>query len=70
MDPEHEHHGYGRRLHDGMVSWLFSRGLAKLWLSTDPNTRAQRFYEAAGWQFTGMVASGEARYELRNPKAP
>ena len=70
VDPEHEHHGYGRRLHDVMVSWLFSRGLAKLWLGTDPNTPAQRFYEASGWQFKGMVANGEARYELHSPKAP
>jgi GNAT superfamily N-acetyltransferase len=70
VEPEHEGHGYGRRLHDVMVSWLFSRGLAKLWLGTDPNTRAQRFYEAAGWQFKGIVANGEARYELHKPKTP
>jgi GNAT superfamily N-acetyltransferase len=67
VDPAHEGHGHGRRLHEAMVSWLFSRGLARLWLSTDPNTRAQRFYEAAGWHFMSMRADGEALYELRNP---
>jgi GNAT superfamily N-acetyltransferase len=68
VDPAHEGHGHGRRLQDAMISWLFSRGLTRLWLSTDPNTRAQRFYEASGWQFMGMLADGEALYELRNPK--
>ena len=70
VDPEHERQGYGQRLHEAMVAWLFARGLAKLWLTTDPNTRAQRFYEAAGWQFKGILADGEAMYELYNPKAP
>jgi hypothetical protein len=44
-----------------MVSWLFSRGLETLWLTTGPNTRAQGFYEAAGWQGTGMVSGGDVR---------
>lgn len=70
VDPAHEGHGYGRRLHDAKVSWLFSRALERLWLTTDPRTRAQLFYESAGWQYTGMVANGEAQYELRNPNAP
>jgi GNAT superfamily N-acetyltransferase len=70
VHPEHERRGYGRRLHEVMVSWLFSRGLAKLWLSTDPGTRAQRFYEAADWQFKGNLADGQALYELHLPNAP
>jgi GNAT superfamily N-acetyltransferase len=64
VDPDHERRGYGRRLHDVMVAWLFSRGLETLWLTTGPNTRAQGFYEAAGWQRTGMVTGGDVRYEL------
>jgi GNAT superfamily N-acetyltransferase len=64
VDPDHERRGYGRRLHDVMVEWLFSRGLETLWLTTGPNTRAQGFYEAAGWQRTGMVTGGDVRYEL------
>jgi ribosomal protein S18 acetylase RimI-like enzyme len=70
VHPEHERRGYGRRLHEVMVSWLFSRGLAKLWLSTESGTRAQRFYEAADWQFKGNLADGQAMYELHLPKAP
>jgi GNAT superfamily N-acetyltransferase len=64
VHPDHERRGYGRRLHDVMVSWLFSRGLETLWLTTGPNTRAQGFYEAAGWQGTGIVSGGDVRYEL------
>jgi len=62
--------GYGRRLLEAMVSWLFARGLTKLYLSTAPNTRAARFYDAAGWQFRRILANGEALYELVDPSAP
>ena len=63
VDPPHERRGYGRRLHDVMVAWLHSRGLARLWLTTDPGTRAQRFYERAGWVSSGLQANGEHLYE-------
>lgn len=66
VDPAHEGRGYGRRLLETMVSWLFARGLTKLYLSTGPNTRAERFYRAAGWQFRRILANGEALYELDN----
>jgi GNAT superfamily N-acetyltransferase len=49
VDPEHERRGYGRMLHDTMTDWLRSRGVERLWLTTEPGTRAQKFYEAAGW---------------------
>ena len=63
VDPPHEGRGFGRRLHDVMVEWLHSRGLARLWLTTDPGTRAQRFYERAGWINRGLQANGELLYE-------
>lgn len=63
VHPDHERRGYGRLLHDRMVEWLFSRGLERLWLTTEPGTRAQRFYEAAGWERVGLTAGGELRYE-------
>jgi GNAT superfamily N-acetyltransferase len=65
VDPEHERCGHGRRLHDAMVAWLWSRGLARLWLSTEPNTRAERFYAASGWQRLGLLPSGEVAFEKR-----
>jgi GNAT superfamily N-acetyltransferase len=64
VDPGHEGRGHGRRLHDAMIGWLRSRGLVRLWLTTDANTRAQRFYEAAGWQPAGRTKTGALRLEL------
>ena len=62
--PPHERRGHGRRLHDAMVAWLFAQGLSTLWLSTDPRTRAERFYRAAGWRLESSLAGGEVRFEL------
>ncbi len=64
VDPDHEGRGHGRRLHDTMVRWLFDEGLTRLQLSTDPNTRARRFYERAGWSFVRVLPSGEAEFQL------
>ena len=64
VDPEHEGRGHGRQLHDVMVGWLWDRGLSRLWLTTGPGTRAERFYTAAGWQCVGQTSHGEVRFEL------
>jgi GNAT superfamily N-acetyltransferase len=63
VDPAHERRGYGRQLHDEMIEWLRSQGVARLWLTTEPGTRAERFYEKAGWRRVGTTAEGEARFE-------
>lgn len=65
VHPQYAGRGYGRQLHDTMVEWLWNAGLRRLWLTTDPGTRAQRFYDAAGWQLAGTTDHGELRYELR-----
>ena len=64
VEPGFEGRGFGRRLHDEMVNWLWSQGHERLWLTTDPGTRAQRFYEAAGWRMVGSGTHGEIRLEL------
>lgn len=64
VDPGFEGRGFGRQLHDQMVSWLWQQGHERLWLTTDPETRARRFYEAAGWRPVGPAAHGEVRLEL------
>ncbi|HEX9876367.1 MAG TPA: GNAT family N-acetyltransferase [Gammaproteobacteria bacterium] len=69
VDPNHEKRGYGRKLHDTMIGWLWSQGLDRLWLTTEPRTRAQRFYEVAGWAYAGSTDGGEHRYELRRSAA-
>jgi GNAT superfamily N-acetyltransferase len=63
VHPDHERRGYGRLLHDTMVEWLWSQGLDRLWLTTEPRTRAQSFYERAGWQCMGSTTGGELRFE-------
>jgi GNAT superfamily N-acetyltransferase len=65
VHPEHERRGYGRALHDAAVSWLTSRGIERLWLTTAPRTRAQRFYETAGWRLAGETDRGELYFEMR-----
>ena len=70
VDPEHERQGHGRRLHDAMVEWLWSQEAPQLWLTTDSGTRAQRFYESAGWRCAGNAENGELRYELRRINPP
>jgi GNAT superfamily N-acetyltransferase len=69
VEPSHERQGYGRRLHDATVGWLWAQGLAKLWLTTAAGTRAQHFYEAAGWQRAGTTQHGEIPFELARAAA-
>jgi GNAT superfamily N-acetyltransferase len=64
VDPSHEACGLGRRLHDEMVAWMFAQALDSLWLTTEPGTRAERFYRRAGWRDRGLEASGERRFEM------
>jgi GNAT superfamily N-acetyltransferase len=65
VHPEHERRGYGKALHDAAIAWLWSRGMERLWLTTEPRTRAQRFYEAAGWDLVGDTGRGELLYAMR-----
>jgi GNAT superfamily N-acetyltransferase len=69
VDPVHEGKGYGRRLHDEMLRWLWSQGLEKLWLSTGAGTRAQRFYEINGWQNRGVDHYGDVHFEMHAPRS-
>ena len=65
VEPGHERKGYGRQLHDIMVAWLWEQGHDRLWLSTEPGTRAEHFYLAAGWHRAGLTDGGEIRFELQ-----
>ena len=70
VDPLFEGRGVGRRLHDALVDALFARGLTQLHLSTDPGTRAERFYRQAGWEPTADTAGGEVCYRLTAERWP
>lgn len=67
VQPEFERRGFGRRLLDAAVEWLWSQGLSRLWLTTAPATRARGFYESAGWIHMETTEHGELRFELRRP---
>ncbi len=67
VDPKYEGRGYGRLLHGEMTNWLWAQGLKQLWLTTEPGTRAERFYEKAGWKHSGKTEKGEVRFELPRP---
>jgi GNAT superfamily N-acetyltransferase len=63
VHPSHEKHGFGRALHDAMLAWLRAGGQKTAWLTTEANSRAERFYRATGWKAVGAVPSGEIRFE-------
>ncbi|MDK4724940.1 GNAT family N-acetyltransferase [Rhizobium phaseoli] len=51
--PGFEGKGIGSRLLAEACSCLQSTGVERAWLTTDPGTRAERFYRAAGWEHVG-----------------
>jgi len=64
VEPGFEGRGIGRALLGIAVQWLWLQGSGPIWLSTEPGTRAETFYRAAGWSDMGLTASGEIRFEL------
>jgi GNAT superfamily N-acetyltransferase len=64
IHPDSEGMGIGKKLHDTLLGWYFQQGKAKIWLSTDPDTRAERFYRLNGWASKGLMPNGEIRFEM------
>lgn len=64
MDPGFDKQGIGRRLHDLMMDWYFDQTAEKVWLSTTPGTRAEKFYRKAGWVEDGTFGKGEVRFVM------
>lgn len=62
--PEFENQGIGRRLHNTMLEWYFSRTTDKVWLGTAPHTRAETFYSRSGWIEVGAHGKGEIKFEM------
>jgi GNAT superfamily N-acetyltransferase len=64
VDPAYEGLGLGRKLQDEALAWLFAEGAERVWLSTTPGTRADRFYRTSGWLDLGAADDGEIRFEI------
>ncbi len=69
VDPSAEGAGIGRGLHDKMLEWLFATTEDQVHLSTEPGTRAERFYRAAGWEYLGLTPNGEASFRIARGSA-
>lgn len=65
--PGYEGRGIGGRLLRLATDWLFEAGAPCVSLSTEPGTRADRFYEAHGWRRGEIKGGGEVGYLLRKP---
>jgi GNAT superfamily N-acetyltransferase len=64
LDPKFEGKGIGQFLHKSMLDWYFTQTKDKVWLGTDPNTRAEKFYRRAGWTEVGKNGSEEIKFEM------
>ena len=64
VQPGFDKKGIGKKLHDDMLDWYFSQTDSTIWLSTAPNTRAEKFYRQAGWKEVGMYGKGEIKFEM------
>src|SRR5262245_54575803 len=64
VDPKSEGRGIGRALLKQAVQILRDAGYTNATLSTDPGTRAARFYREAGWAGDGFTSKGELRFRL------
>lgn len=64
LRPEYEGKGIGKMLHNTMLNWYFSQTSETLWLGTEFNTRAEKFYRLQGWSEAGKNGSDEIRFEM------
>ena len=64
VHPEFEEKGIGRKLHDLMIDWYFNQTNEKIWLGTQPKTKAEIFYRKRGWREVGMHGDDEIKFEM------
>ncbi|HEY1135919.1 MAG TPA: ACT domain-containing protein [Xanthomonadaceae bacterium] len=69
VDPAYEGRGVGRRLVAAATEWLFAQGVDIVSLSTTPDTRADAFYRANGWQRGELTDKGEVMFRLPRPSS-
>jgi|SRR5271157_343556 len=62
--PSYEGRGIGQQLMAYSLDWFKAQGATVVSLSTDPGTRADRFYQAQGWKRGGLNEAGEVVFTL------
>ena len=66
VHPGFEKMGIGKKLHNEMMNWYFTKTSKTVWLGTAPGTRAEKFYREAGWKEVGVHGKGEIKFEMTN----
>ncbi|MNK00607.1 putative acetyltransferase [compost metagenome] len=64
VHPDFEGLGIGKKLHNLMLNWYFSKTEETIWLGTAPGTRAEAFYRKAGWTEVGLHGKNEVKFEM------
>lgn len=64
VHPDYEAMGIGKQLHQLMLNWYFTQTREKIWLGTEPKSRAETFYRMQGWQEVGIHGKGEIKFEM------
>ncbi|MGB4938404.1 MAG: GNAT family N-acetyltransferase [Ferruginibacter sp.] len=62
--PEYEAMGIGKKLHRMMMDWYFIHTKEKIWLGTEPGSRAEKFYRMQGWREAGIHGKNELKFEM------
>ena len=64
VHPDFEAMGVGKKLHQVMMDWYFVQTKEKIWLGTEPKSRAETFYRMQGWKEVGIHGKGEIKFEM------
>lgn len=64
VHPHFEAMGVGKKLHQMMMDWYFNQTREKIWLGTEPQSRADKFYRMQGWKEVGIHGKGEIKFEM------
>ena len=64
VHPDFEALGIGKKLHELMMDWYFDQTNNKIWLGTEPKSRAETFYRIQGWKEVGVHGKGEIKFEM------
>ncbi len=64
LHPDYEKMGIGTELQNQMLEWYFQQGKEKVWLGTEPKSRAESFYCKSGWKEVGRHGKNEVKFEM------